>query len=585
MRNLSISKKLIVTFAIIIALFLSTVVVAIQSITSVTDKFSIFHDNSFVAAVESMNVRRGLQELERLVLVTASADSTAEAKEDSAGIPDALTKLNASMDNLEAVLLEDVDKIQNLRDLLAQGKAVRERIVELAGTDQTEALALYHDQYAPIVQQARDIAGVIGDNVTERSDNYYDQSEVSAKNGFTIAIGISAAALLITVVLCVYIVRSITRPIREIEGATKRLALGDLSVSISYQSRDELGSLANNTRILIESLRTYIGNISSVLGTMADGDLAVGVDIDYLGDFAPIKASMERILTSLNDTLLQIYQASQQVASGSDQVASGAQSLAHGSTEQASSTEELSATINEISLQTRQNAQNAQIANKMVNATMQEIDNGNQQMQLLVSAMDDISKTSNQIGKIIKTIDDIAFQTNILALNAAVEAARAGAAGKGFAVVAEEVRNLAGKSAEAVKDTTALIESTIHAVQNGTSTVDATEKSLALIVEKAQSVSSLVSEIAEASNAQAAAVMQTTQGIEQISSVVQSNSATAEESAAASEELSGQAAMLQQLISQFRLKEVHSAAAMPAPATMKQQNMTGDMSALYFGKY
>jgi len=130
-----------------------------------------------------------------------------------------------------------------------------------------------------------------------------------------------------------------------------------------------------------------------------------------------------------------------------------------------------------------------------------------------------------------------------------------------------------------------LIESTIHAVQNGTSTVDATEKSLALIVEKAQSVSSLVSEIAEASNAQAAAVMQTTQGIEQISSVVQSNSATAEESAAASEELSGQAAMLQQLISQFRLKEVHSAAAMPAPATMKQQNMTGDMSALYFGKY
>ncbi len=585
MKNLSISKKLIVTFAIIIALFLSTVVIALLSITNITDTFTTFHDNASVAAIKSMEVQRELQELEKLVLGTATAENAAEAAEISARIPDVLTKYSTAMSTLESVMLDHADKLQALRDSLTKGKAIRESIVELASTDPAKALTMYHEEYAPIIQQCNDAAAVIGTAVTEEADTYFSQSQVSAKNSFTTAIGISAAAMVITVALCVYIVRSITRPLREIEGATKQLSSGDLSASISYQSRDELGSLANNTRMLIESLRTYIGNISSVLGTMADGDLTVGVDIDYLGDFAPIKMSMERILTSLNGTLLQINQASQQVASGSDQVASGAQSLAQGSTEQASSTEELSATINEISLQTRQNARNAQMANTMVNATMKEIDNGNRQMQLLVSAMGDISKTSNQIGKIIKTIDDIAFQTNILALNAAVEAARAGAAGKGFAVVAEEVRNLAGKSAEAVKDTTALIESTIQAVQNGTSTVDATEKSLALIVEKAQSVSSLVSEIAEASNAQAAAVMQTTQGINQISSVVQSNSATAEESAAASEELSGQAAMLEQLIGQFRLKEVYSSAVMPVAGTMKQQNLVGEPSSLYLGKY
>ncbi len=405
-------------------------------------------------------------------------------------------------------------------------------------------------------------------------------------NGTVIAAIVIVISILIAIGISIILSNSITKPIIGCVNRIVLLSNGDLKTEVpQVKTNDETKVLANATRILVETLSGYIGNISDVLSAISDGDMTVDVLIDYEGDFAPIKASMQKIPASLNSALTQISQASEQVASGSGQVASGAQALSQGSTEQASSVEELSATINEISMQIKQNAENAQEANKMVNATTREIENGNRQMAQLVTAMDDISKTSNKIDKIIKTIDDIAFQTNILALNAAVEAARAGIAGKGFAVVAEEVRNLAAKSAEAAKDTTALIENAIQAIQNGTHMVSATEKSLNLIVEKADGVSRLVNEIATASNAQATAVIQTTQGIEQISNVVQNNSATAEESAAASEELSGQALVLQQLVSRFRLKGQGQSSSAGAPVAATGQPSLASEFTIEFDKY
>ena len=407
-------------------------------------------------------------------------------------------------------------------------------------------------------------------------------------NGIILAGIIMVVSILIAIVVSILLSNAITKPIISCVNRIVLLSQGDLKTAVpQVKANDETKVLANATQILVDTLDSYIGNIGDVLSTIADGDMTAEVSIDYEGDFAPIKASMQNIPASLNNVLTQISQASEQVASGSNQVASGAQALSQGSTEQASSVEELSATINEISGQIKLNAENAQQANKMVNATVQEIENGNRQMEQLVTAMDDISKTSNQIGKIIKTIDDIAFQTNILALNAAVEAARAGSAGKGFAVVAEEVRNLAGKSAEAAKNTTALIESAIQAIQKGTHMVGATDNSLGLIVEKADGVSRLVSEITEASNAQATAVTQITQGIEQISNVVQNNSATAEESAAASEELSGQALILEQLISRFRLQGQSNDGMVndSSASAAKQHSAASEGFSIQFDKY
>ena len=228
--------------------------------------------------------------------------------------------------------------------------------------------------------------------------------------------------------------------------------------------------------------------------------------------------------------------------------------MAQGSTEQASSVEELSSSINSISQQVNTNAEVARTASLKANEVGEGMQVSNKKMEEMMEAMTDISGSSREIGKIIKTIEDIAFQTNILALNAAVEAARAGAAGKGFAVVANEVRNLASKSAEASQNTSALIERSIKAVENGTRIADETAKSLLQAVEGAKEATRIINQISEASEHQAKAINQVTIGIEQISSVVQSNSATSEQSAAASEELSSQAQVLKRLVSTVRLR-------------------------------
>jgi Methyl-accepting chemotaxis protein len=264
---------------------------------------------------------------------------------------------------------------------------------------------------------------------------------------------------------------------------------------------------------------------------------------------------MQELLLNLNSTLLQISQSADQVDSGAGQVANGAQALSQGATEQASSIEELSASITEITEQIRKNAENAKSVHDKANFAEREMFSSNDQMREMMIAMGQINFKSSEISKIIKIIDDIAFQTNILALNAAVEAARAGVAGKGFAVVADEVRNLAGKSAEAAKHTTILIEETISAVENGSQITSKTATSLDKSANATKEVVALIDDISKASQEQATAIIQINQGIEQISSVVQTNAATAEESAAASEELSGQANILQELIAKFELIE------------------------------
>ena len=258
---------------------------------------------------------------------------------------------------------------------------------------------------------------------------------------------------------------------------------------------------------------------------------------------------------NLSNTLTQVQQISEQVAEGSDQVSSGAQNLSEASAEQASSVEELAATITEISENIKRTADNAKEASEKVYSAQDALTVSNDQMQEMIQAMSVISHKSEDIGKIIKTIEDIAFQTNILALNAAVEAARAGEAGRGFAVVADEVRNLASKSAEAAKNTTGLIEGTIEAVNNGTDIANRTAQALVETVESAGTVVTYVDDISTSAAEQAESIFQVRQGVDQIAGIVQTNSATAEESAAASEELSAQAQTLKNLVEVFNLRK------------------------------
>ena len=370
-----------------------------------------------------------------------------------------------------------------------------------------------------------------------------------------ICTAISAAALLIAAFIVIRVANSIVRPVKEVEEAAQRMAMGDYDISIGYQSEDEIGNLAQSMRTMSATTKMLIEDATRGLEKLSEGYFDLHRDLEYPGVFAPIEASILNIAVSLSDTLSVIQRSSDQVSAGADQVSSGSQTLAQGAAEQASSIEELAASIAAISDKINQNAKNSQQADELSSRVGEELRYSTQKMESMVTAIEDISVKSAEINKIIKVIEDIAFQTNILALNAAVEAARAGAAGKGFAVVADEVRNLAGKSAEAAKNTTALIEDTVRAVSQGTSIAKDTAEAIAQVVENAEKVVEAVGEITSASTEQAGAISQITAGLDQISNVVQSNSATAEESAAASEELSGQAMMLQEEVAKFTLKE------------------------------
>ncbi len=385
----------------------------------------------------------------------------------------------------------------------------------------------------------------------------YPQQEY-LKNLFTSLI-ISFALLLIIIAMVVLYSTRMSKILADpVAKSTQRihlLAQGDLSTPVpTATSKDETGRLLESLGETISTVNGYISEISDILTGIAEGDLTKESEQVYRGDFAPIGEALKTITESLNDAFSEIFTAAEQVEQGATQISSGAQELSQITMEQAATIQELSASLGEISAGIQDIARNAEEARQLTERSSENVKNGNQQMNEMLEAMSDIDRSSNEINKIIKVINDIAFQTNILALNAAVEAARAGAAGKGFAVVADEVRNLASKSAEAAKETTTLIEQSIESVKKGTKMAQRTARSLGEIAKESEGVSDLVNRISQATNDQATAVVQINQGMDQMSSVVQTSSATAEQSAASSEELSSQAQMLKDLIARFTLK-------------------------------
>ena len=379
----------------------------------------------------------------------------------------------------------------------------------------------------------------------------------STVNGIIITIILMVVFLAISSYMAYRLARQIGEPVKDCAQRLRLLAEGDLDTPVhEIHTGDETQILADSARTLVRGFRLMIQDMDEMLAEMSRGNLTADSKCEeaYVGGYRGLLDSARKLSAQLSDTLRQINQSADQVSAGAEQVSAGAQALSQGATEQASAIEELAATINDISGKIIATADRAGDVHSQSSETGREVEQCNEQMFELVNAVRDIGESSSQIGKIIKTIEDIAFQTNILALNAAVEAARAGTAGKGFAVVADEVRNLASKSAEASKSTSVLIEGSARSVEKGMKIADETAASLQKAVISTENTVKAVDKITEATAEQSQAVSQVTQGMDQISSVVQTNSATAEESAAASEELSGQAVILKELVGQFKTR-------------------------------
>ena len=367
-----------------------------------------------------------------------------------------------------------------------------------------------------------------------------------------IGLGMSLISL---ISLVLYVLRQIVRPILQITEKSSPIQEGCLELNLNYHANNELGDLAGNLEKSLHLIHSYVEDINRIMGEFSQGNFDVTTSSDYIGDFRSIEESINSFTATISSAFSNINQAERRVSQGAEQLSSSSQALAQGATEQASAVEELYATLDDLSKNSDRNVQAANSAQENARLTGEQVSVSEKQMEQMVSAMEDITRASQEISKIIKTIEDIAFQTNILALNAAVEAARAGTAGKGFAVVSNEVRSLAAQSDQAAKATKELIDNSVQATERGRHIVGEVSQTLSRTLELVTQSNKEIGAIAQVVQGEAIAIGQVTEGIGQISAVVQTNSASSEEAAAVSTELFEQVRLLEEQTSRFQLRK------------------------------
>jgi methyl-accepting chemotaxis protein len=563
-RNLKIRNKLILAFLSLIILMIAIGYVGYKSLSDIENKLNDIFSIRLPAIDYIIEADRDLQQLlvaERSIIFSAKSSEKFQSF-----INDYNENFQQSIDRIgkyEALVTtkEEKDILTKYFDARKEWEVISKQVVDGRLEDTREGSRLALDLTLGDASEKFEVMRTYLDQLTGINLTAAEEARKKAGKTYKLALmlffGIIFIGIFISLVLTFLLSKNIGEPIVLITEGARKISLGDISLKGINKNKldkinlrnDELGIISKAFGKLIEYQQEKV----AISDMISNNNLAVNVTVSSEDD--KLGKALSKTVTSLNNSLKQVNDAVEQVTSGSSQVAQASQSLSQGATEQASSLEEITSSITEINSQAKQNAENATEASGLTKQSMENATQGNTQMKELVTAMNDINNSADEIKKIVKVIDDIAFQTNLLALNANVEAARAGKYGKGFAVVAEEVRNLAGRSAESVQETTAMVEDAIKNIENGNTLVESTATQLTEIMESASKAADLVEEIATASREQTQGLDQINQGLGQVDQVTQSNTANAEESASAAEELAGQAEQLKSVVAQFILAD------------------------------